>query len=90
MESAHDKIAAGLKDAIAAAQVKAIADAMWQILDDMGLDGLGVCPAVKAQARIAYEPFLQADFAAEPSLPPDYAPSMTLEAAQAIMDEVNY
>lgn len=89
MREAHDKIAAGLQDAITTAQVKALADAMWQILDDMGPDRLGVCLATKAQARVAYEPFLQADFSAEPALEPDYAPSMTLETAQAIMDEVN-
>lgn len=90
MREPYERIAGGLQDAIAAAQVKALSDAMWQILDDMGLDGLGVCPAAKAQARIAYEPFLQADFAAEPSLSADYAPEMSLQAAQAIMDEVNY
>lgn len=38
-------------------QVKALADAMWQLLDDMGIDGQGVCLAAKAQARVAFEPF---------------------------------
>ena len=37
--------------------VIALVDAMWQLLDDMGRDGLCVCPAAKAQARIAFEPF---------------------------------
>jgi hypothetical protein len=38
-------------------QVKDLADAMWQILDDMGKHGASVCMAAKAQARLAYEPF---------------------------------
>ncbi len=38
-----------------------LADAMWQLLDDMGADGLSVCPAAKAAARLAYEPFADAD-----------------------------
>ena len=36
--------------------VAALADAMWQLLDDMG-DGTSVCLAAKAEARVAYEPF---------------------------------
>lgn len=39
-------------------QIAELADAMWQLLDDMGKDGLSVCLAAKAQARIAYEPFI--------------------------------
>jgi hypothetical protein len=39
-------------------EVLELADAMWQLLDDMGKDGLSVCLAAKAQARIAYEPFV--------------------------------
>ena len=31
---------------------------MWQLLDDMGKDRMCVCLAAKAQARIAYEPFI--------------------------------
>ncbi len=38
-----------------------LADAMWQLLDDMGADGLSVCPAAKAAARLAYEPFADVD-----------------------------
>lgn len=38
-------------------QVDELAEAMWQILDDMGKHGKSVCLAAKAQARIAYEPF---------------------------------
>ncbi len=41
-------------------EVDDLADAMWQILDDMGRDGKSVCLAAKALARVAYEPF--ADF----------------------------
>jgi hypothetical protein len=38
-------------------EVQALADAMDQLLDDMGLAGACVCMAAKAQARVAYEPF---------------------------------
>lgn len=37
-------------------EVKALADAMWQLLDDMG-KGQSVCLLAKIDARIAYEPF---------------------------------
>lgn len=40
-----------------AEQVQALADAMWQLLNDMHPGGQSVCLAAKAQARIAYEPF---------------------------------
>lgn len=39
-------------------QITALIDAMDQLLDDMGIDGQSVCLAAKAQARIAFEPFL--------------------------------
>ena len=71
-----------------AAQVEALASAMWQLLDDMGENGTCVCGYAKALARVAYEPFLQADFASDPDLEPDYAPHMTLAAAQAIIADV--
>lgn len=38
-------------------EVNDLAEAMWQLLDDMGRNGKSVCLAAKAQARIAYEPF---------------------------------
>jgi hypothetical protein len=40
-------------------EIEAMADAMAQLLDDMGAHDLNrsVCLAAKAQARIAYEPF---------------------------------
>lgn len=37
--------------------VQELVEAMGQLLDDMGKDGACVCPAAKAAARIAYEPF---------------------------------
>lgn len=42
-------------------QVAALAEAMDQLLDDMGTDGQSVCRAAKAQARIAFEPFRDPD-----------------------------
>lgn len=42
------------------AQVEALADAMWQLLDDMQ-GGMSVCLAAKAEARVALEPFLTPD-----------------------------
>ena len=38
-------------------EVQSLADAMWQILDDMGKDGTSACLFAKAQARVAFEPF---------------------------------
>jgi len=38
-------------------QVQALTDAMWQLLDDMGADGLSVSPAAKEQALAAFTPF---------------------------------
>jgi len=43
-------------------QIKALAEAMWQLLDDMGADSQNVSLAAKAQARIAYEPFIEEHF----------------------------
>jgi hypothetical protein len=40
-----------------AEQVYALAEAMEQLLDDMGPDRQSVCLAAKAKAHIAYEPF---------------------------------
>jgi hypothetical protein len=42
-------------------EASALAEAMSQLLDDMGPSGLGVCLAAKAKARIAYEPFIDPD-----------------------------
>lgn len=61
-------------------EIKALVEAMWQLLDDMALHGTCVCVAAKAQARIAYEPFN--DHEAEPA--------MTLEDARRIIAQCNY
>lgn len=45
------------KYALNECRVAALADAMWQLLDDMGEGGQSVCLLAKIQARIAYEPF---------------------------------
>jgi hypothetical protein len=60
------------------AQIHELADAMWQLLDDMGEDRQSVCLAAKAQARVAYEPFMEAG---------DDSDWMTLEQAEQILLE---
>lgn len=57
------------------AEVKELAYAMWQLLNDFDT-GQCCCLAAKARARIAYEPFNDE---------PDAAPAMTLVEAQAVM-----
>jgi hypothetical protein len=42
-------------------EVQALAEAMDQLLDDMGQEGTRVCVAAKAQARMAWEPFRDKD-----------------------------
>lgn len=44
-------------------EIEALADAMEQLLDDMGASGQCVCLAAKAQARIAFEPWMDKDCA---------------------------
>lgn len=56
-------------------QIQDLADAMWQLLDDMDVDGQCVCLAAKAQARIAFEPW---------NTEKDAEPPMLLETAQKI------
>ncbi len=63
-------------------QVQALADAMWQVLDDMGTDSRSVCLATKAQARVAYEPFRFTDDSGDDGL------DMPLAEAEAILAEV--
>lgn len=58
-------------------EISDLADAMAQLLDDMGEHGQSVCLAAKAQARVAYEPFVEED----------YTPDMPLLEAQRIMSE---
>lgn len=38
-------------------EIEKLAEAMWQILDDMGKKSQSVCLLAKAEARIAFEPF---------------------------------
>ena len=45
------------KYALTECRTAALADAMWQLLDDMGKGGQSVCLQAKIDARIAYEPF---------------------------------
>lgn len=63
-------------------QVEALADAMWQLLDDMEAEGTSVCAVAKAAARVAYEPF-RVDANGEEA-PVDYP----LEAAERLQKEV--
>lgn len=63
------------------AEVTALADAMWQLLDDMGADGQSVCKAAKVRARIAYEPFVD-----EPDAMQDFMP---IEEAKRLWAEYN-
>ena len=58
-------------------QIEALAEAMWQILDDMG-KGISVCRAAKAQARVAYEPFRDKS-------EPEYNDWMSLAEAEEIL-----
>jgi hypothetical protein len=61
-------------------RVGALIEAMDQILDDMGREGQSVALASKAQARIAFEPFLD---------PESRAVYMPLDEAEKIWREVN-
>jgi hypothetical protein len=58
--------------------ISELADAMRQLLDDMGADGHCVCEAAKAQARVALEPFRYSNEKI------DYP----LETAQAVLREI--
>lgn len=50
-------------------EIDALVAAMDQLLDDMGKDSCCVCPAAKAQARVAFEPFITEDHASEYYMP---------------------
>lgn len=63
------------------AEIEALADAMWQLLDDMGERGQSVCVAAKAQARIAFEPFRDKS-------EPEFIDWMSLEEAKRIEAEI--
>jgi hypothetical protein len=87
-ERARAEIAeAQLSAAIAAAEV--LKDAVWQVLDDMGKDGRSCCPAAKAQLRVAFEPFLQAEIKDDPSLVGEWEPDYSLEEAVALLKGLN-
>lgn len=60
-------------------QVRALVEAMDQLLDDMGKDGTCVSPLSKAQARIAFEPFRD----------PDNNFYMSLDRAKRIVAQTN-
>lgn len=66
------------------ADVDALSDATWQVLDDMGAKGTCVCELTKARARVAFDPF-RFDASGEEA-PLDY----TLEAAQAVVSDVEW
>lgn len=59
--------------------VTELADAMWQLLDDMGPESQSVCLLAKAKARIAFEPFVRDVCEIEGMMP--------IEEAQRIMKE---
>jgi len=65
-------------------EIDALSDAMWQLLDDMGAHGQGVCLAAKAKARVAYEP-LRIDADGEQA-PLDYP----LATAQAVVTNLEW
>lgn len=60
-------------------EIESLECAMWQILDDMGKNGLSACLAAKADARVAYEPFRDKS-------DPEYEDWMTLAEAEAVLD----
>lgn len=60
-------------------QLSDLVEAMEQLLDDMGPSGQSVCLAAKAQARLAFEPFMD---------PRSAEFFMPLTAAQRIVREI--
>lgn len=60
-------------------QIESLRSAMAQVLDDFGEDGKSVCGATKAEARVAFQPFLDDDFD-----PPAYS----FEAAAKLLVEL--
>lgn len=59
-------------------QIAALIEAMDSLLDDMGHDGQSVCLYTKAQARVAFEPFLDPE-SAEFIMPLDEAERIVRE-----------
>lgn len=62
-------------------EVDALAEAMWQVLDDMAKDGTSCCLYAKAQARVSFEPFRDKGL-------PEFDDWMTFAEAQAIVESV--
>jgi hypothetical protein len=62
-------------------QVEALADAMWQLLDDMGKDRKTCCLAAKAYARVAYEPFRDTS-------EPEYDDWISFADAKTLIEEI--
>lgn len=62
-------------------EVEALADAMWQLLDDMGKGGRSACLAAKTYARVAFEPFRDKS-------EPEYDDWMSFTDAKALVDEI--
>jgi ElaB/YqjD/DUF883 family membrane-anchored ribosome-binding protein len=61
-------------------EIKALADAMWQLLDDMGKNGQSVCLQAKAEARMAFEPFRDKDEG-------EFDSWMSIADAKAVIDD---
>lgn len=64
-------------------QIAALAEAMAQLLDDMGKHSFSVCGLAKAAARIAFEPFV------EKSGWDDFDNFMSLEEARRVVKDCN-
>ena len=77
-----------MTDAPSREEVEFLATAVWQVLDDMGNDGLSCCGAAKAQLRVAFEPFVQSAIKDDPSLIDGWAPDYTFEEAAALIKEL--
>lgn len=60
---------------------RALADAVWQALDDMGKEGDAVCGATKAMLRHAYEPY---NTDPDPDAAPDYSLAEAVEVLRSV------
>lgn len=68
------------KYALHECRVAALADAMWQLLDDMARHGTSVCLLAKIDARIAFEPFRDTS-------EPEYDDWLSYAEAKAMRDD---
>jgi len=64
-------------------EVRRLVEAVWQVLDDMGVNGTSCCLMAKAQLRHAMEPFYQPD---DDNLPLD----MPMPEAERILRECGF